>query len=221
MITSESLDKLAPALVQAQADLENPTKNKKNKFFDTNYVTLEGVIEHIRPILAENDLAITMPLYSDGELSIGFQAMLVHKSGQYIQFAPVTFNVQELKKGNLYQSAGMVISYMRRYCLESVFNIAESDSDPDGGPGPKPQNKQNKVNNSQSRANSGVKQDRINWITQIYNSNPAIAGPIIDNFLDLNNYKKDLESLKKLQPNQLKALRNKLENKMKNKGGGS
>lgn len=144
MNSSESLDKLAQALVKAQEDMPAIPMDGLNPYFKSKYATLGNVIATTRPILAKYGLAVTQMVTSDGEgLAVGVNTVLVHESGQWIESSV------KMKLGfekNAGQEAGALISYLRRYALSAILNVY-ADEDVDGNQpsqNQKPQNKQEK-----------------------------------------------------------------------------
>ena len=50
MNQSETITKLAAALVAAHAEVQNATKDAKNPFFKSNYASLNSVLDTIKPV---------------------------------------------------------------------------------------------------------------------------------------------------------------------------
>lgn len=126
---------LIQALGNAQAELENPERNEtakvktKSGSYSYDYTTLDALLEHVKPVLAEHDLTLTQTLTnSDG----GYPAIvtiLAHDSGESIS------TCLELPMGDIDgepdpQDLGAAVTYIRRYSITSLLGIAaETDGD--------------------------------------------------------------------------------------------
>lgn len=122
----ELKDKLFSALVKAQTELKNPTKNKEG--YGYSYATLDSVIEQSKPVLAKYGLCVIQTLTGDG-LKVGVKTTLIHESGQSIG-ETLWLPAPEQKGMNLVQSMGSSITYGRRYGLTAILGIsAEEDTD--------------------------------------------------------------------------------------------
>lgn len=123
MERSQSIATLAAALVAAQAELENATKNATNPHFKNRYADLAAIIEAVKPVLASHGIAvIQLPAFEEGVVSV--ETILLHKSGEWmsgIAGAPA----QKMDP----QGVGSAITYLRRYSLAAACNIAQEDDD--------------------------------------------------------------------------------------------
>ena len=129
MNKSESITKLAGALSKAQAEMPVVKMNAKNPFLKSKYADLGSVIETSRLTLAKYGLSVSQFPSSVGE-QIGVTTILMHESGEYLEES--IFIPTEDKKGlSIAQSAGLVISYLRRYGWASVLGLY-ADEDTDG-----------------------------------------------------------------------------------------
>lgn len=138
MRTSEELNELATALVTAQGELKDITKNKQG--YGYMYATLESILAVTRPILAKNGLAVVQSHGNDANL-ITVTTRIIHKSGQWLEDTGGV-DYQVLRNMNNAQSVGSAITYLRRYQISSFLNIT-SDEDIDGEPDKKQQKGQN------------------------------------------------------------------------------
>ena len=128
LISSGALDKIAPALVKAQAEMPAVPMDGTNPFFKSKYATLGSVIETVKPVLERHGLAVTQFVTSEDEgRSVGVRTMLIHESGQWMsQSATVRLGFEK----NAGQEAGALISYLRRYALSAVLGVyADEDID--------------------------------------------------------------------------------------------
>ena len=56
MTTSETIGAIAPALIKAQSQMQGIIKEGKNPAFRSKYVTLDSILDTLRPILTSNGL---------------------------------------------------------------------------------------------------------------------------------------------------------------------
>src|SRR5699024_1089747 len=98
-----------------------------NPFFKSKYVPLESVVESITSIAPKHGISFVQWASNDDTGRVGVSTMIMHTSGEYIEFDPVYMNADK----NTAQGAGALISYLKRYSLSAVFGIT-SDQDDDG-----------------------------------------------------------------------------------------
>jgi hypothetical protein len=123
------ITKLAAALVKAQGKMTNPVKNKtvicrtKEKgTYSYSYADLGSIMDHARPVLAANGLAIIQRIDTKPD-SVTLVTMLVHESGQVIESA------LPLPRGAAAQELGSYMTYARRYSICAALGIAAEDDD--------------------------------------------------------------------------------------------
>ena len=122
---SEELDKIAPAFVEAQAELESVPRTAENPFFNSKYAPLEHIVEHLRPILAKHGLAILQTFEPSDNGHVPLSTTLLHSSGQWmggVLSVPI-------KKGGDPQAVGSAITYGRRYSLSALLGVVADDDD--------------------------------------------------------------------------------------------
>lgn len=124
MNRSETITKIAAALVKAQAAMGNAVKDSKNPFFKSNYADLNAVREACLPALNANGVSVLQPTVTvDGKAFV--ETVLLHESGEFIS------SVTEVicAKQNDPQAHGSGVSYARRYGLQSMVNLGSADDD--------------------------------------------------------------------------------------------
>lgn len=126
MKTSESIIKIATAMVEVEKEIKGMTPDAKNPFFKSNYITLDGILEYARPILAKNGIWAFQNAASDGE-NVELTTRLVHSSGEYIETDVLKMKPQK----NDPQQLGSCITYAKRYQLAAILGIS-SEIDDDG-----------------------------------------------------------------------------------------
>ena len=124
---SDSIVELSKALAKFQANVKQPMKDKDNPFFRSKYVPLENVVEAITQEAPKHGLSFVQWALNDDTGRVGVATMLMHESGEFIEFDPVHMKADK----ETAQGAGALISYLKRYSLSAVFGIT-SDQDDDG-----------------------------------------------------------------------------------------
>ena len=124
MNRSESIAKLAAALVKAQSVMGNAIKDAKNPFFKSSYANLNAVREAVLPAMNANGISVLQPTVQiDGKSFV--ETVLLHESGEFIS----SLTEVVVAKANDAQQQGSGISYARRYGLQSLANIGADDDD--------------------------------------------------------------------------------------------
>lgn len=124
MFKSDSLAKIAPALVEAQRKLGSARKDSKNPFFKSSYADLNSVIDASVDTLNEANIAVLqVPVTENGKSVL--RTMLLHSSGEYV--ASDTDIVSA--KVNDPQAYGSAISYARRYGLQAIVTLKTAEDD--------------------------------------------------------------------------------------------
>ncbi len=123
MTKSDTIGKLAAALVRAQKNIGGATKGAANPFFKSKYADLGSVMEACKEALNNEGIAVTQPVGNEnGRHTV--TTMLVHESGEFMAETMVL----EVPKANM-QDLGSAISYARRYGLQSFGFIPAEDDD--------------------------------------------------------------------------------------------
>jgi hypothetical protein len=124
MNRSDSITKIASALVKAQGAMGNAVKDSKNPFFKSNYADLNAVREACLPALNANGVSVLQPtVHVDGRAYV--ETVLLHESGEFISSLTEVL----CAKQNDPQAHGSGISYARRYGLQSLVNLGSADDD--------------------------------------------------------------------------------------------
>jgi hypothetical protein len=143
--TSE-ISELVKALCKAKKDFKNITRDGKNPFLNSKYVTLDAIINATEDALSNNGLIIMhhQELIDNNKFLV---TELIHESGQ-IKSTETCMNeyitVQTNERGNAkvtpIQIFGSIITYLKRYHIGELLNVA-IDEDIDGN-GPTDRGKQ-------------------------------------------------------------------------------
>jgi hypothetical protein len=127
MNRSETITKIASALVKAQAAMGNAVKDSKNPFFKSSYADLNAVREACLPALNANGVSVLQPtVHIEGKAFV--ETVLLHESGEFISSLTEVI----CAKPNDPQAHGSGVSYARRYGLQSMVNLGSADDDGEG-----------------------------------------------------------------------------------------
>lgn len=132
MLKSDSIVKLAPALLKAQKEMGVAIKDSKNSFFKSKYADLNSIIDASQNTLNNNGIMVIQPpniLEHTGKSVI--ETILLHESGEYIS----SYTEVVCAKQNDPQALGSAISYARRYGLQSLVLLKAEDDDGNLGSG--------------------------------------------------------------------------------------
>lgn len=136
MKTSDTLDKLAPALLKAQKAIKCAIKDSINPHFKNRYADVSAVIEAVKDPLNNNGIVfLQTPSPSEGN-TISLSTRLIHESGEWIEDTATC----PLPKNDP-QGFGSALTYLRRYSLGAILGVPSEDDD---GEGARPQPAQHK-----------------------------------------------------------------------------
>lgn len=124
MIKTESISKLAAALVKAQKNMGAAIKEGKNPYFKSNYASLSNVIDAAVPALNDNGVAVLQLCHHENGKNF-VRTLLVHESGELLGADTEII----CSKANDAQAYGSAISYARRYSLQAAVTLKAEDSD--------------------------------------------------------------------------------------------
>lgn len=124
---SESIQNLSKAMAEFQKSIKQPLKDANNPFFESQYVPLENVVEAITETGSPLGISFMQFASSDETGSIEVATLVMHSTGEYIEFPPVRMKPESNKP----QAVGSAITYAKRYALSAIFGIT-SDKDDDG-----------------------------------------------------------------------------------------
>lgn len=135
LLKSESLSKLAPALLAAQKKMGAALKDSNNPFFRSKYADLNAVIDASVPVLNEHGISVlqspAVVPNVDGTTADVIQTILLHESGEYIAGSSKIVAA----KANDPQAAGSATTYARRYGLQAMVTLKAEDDDAESAMG--------------------------------------------------------------------------------------
>lgn len=124
MNTSESVAKIAPALLAAQKAITFAAKDAVNPHYKSKYADLPTVIDAVKPALNEAGIVF---IQSASPSEPGYLAMttrLMHQSGEWIEDTATL----PLPKADP-QGYGSASTYARRYGLAAICGLYQNDDD--------------------------------------------------------------------------------------------
>lgn len=133
MKTSDSIAKIAPALLAAQKAITFAAKNNVNPHFRNSYADLPSVIDAIKSALNENGIAFLQTGTPSADNCLHLTTRLLHESGEWIEDTAQC----PLPKADP-QGFGSAMTYLRRYSLSAICGLYQEDDD---GEGAKPSTK--------------------------------------------------------------------------------
>lgn len=159
MLTSETITSIMPALLYVQSKVSALPKDGSNPFAKSKYVTLQTMVDFVRPILTDGRCVLTQgarPLHTlnveyatrdapgmprvpvaQTVMAITVWSRITHAdSGEWIE-SELTLPLREVNP----QESGSIMTYGRRYTLGAILALTP-DEDTDGEPvgqAPRPQ----------------------------------------------------------------------------------
>lgn len=124
MKTSDTITKIADALVKAQAAMKPAIKDSRNPHFNSRYADLASVWDAIREPLTTNGLSVIQMVGSNELEKTTLTTRVTHVSGEWIES---TWQIPVGKQDP--QGLGSAISYARRYALASAIGVVQEDDD--------------------------------------------------------------------------------------------
>ena len=118
-------------LIQIQTELKAP-KNHKTQYY--NYRSAEDILEVVKPILKNVECVLTL---TDNIVQVGNRiyvqatARLVNSAGEVVETTAFAREEESSKNMSVAQLTGSSSSYARKYALNGLFCIDETDQDPD------------------------------------------------------------------------------------------
>lgn len=133
MSKSESIVNISKALLAAQKNMGDATKESKNPFYKSSYADLNSIREVVTPALNAEGISILQPTRVGADGVSYVETTLLHSTGEYLtsQFPIVA------AKANDPQAYGSAVSYARRYSLQSFLSVGAVDDDAEAGMGRK------------------------------------------------------------------------------------
>ena len=130
---TDSVTNLITALIAFNKDFDEVTlkKDAQNPHLKNKYVSLDNLLNTVRPILTKNNLVFTQELAGESLVTC-----IYHSSGEFKGSAMPFYPMSENRGTNLLQNIGGGITYAKRYALSALLGISV-DTDDDGNNMPK------------------------------------------------------------------------------------
>jgi ERF superfamily len=130
MNRSESIGKIAAALLNAQREMGGAVKGAANPFFRSKFADLNSIREATIPVLNKNGITVLQPTaVLDGRNYV--ETTLLHESGEFLS----SMTEVVCAKQNDPQAHGSGVSYSRRYGLQALLCVAALDDDAEAAMG--------------------------------------------------------------------------------------
>jgi hypothetical protein len=122
-------------IIAALSKMENVGANRINPAFKARYVSLDALLDAVKPVLAEHNLALIQTLETD-EGKVGVSTSLLHTSGHAFSFGRLMVKADGLTA----QQIGGAVTYIRRQSIQTACGISvDLDDDGHQASAPKPQ----------------------------------------------------------------------------------
>lgn len=125
MVTSETIGKVAAALLAAQKEMGDAKKGSSNPFYKSKYADLNSIREAVLPPLNANGISVLQLGTSNAEGKQFIRTLLLHESGEFIGSDTEVV----VAKQNDPQAYGSAQSYARRYGLQAAVCVGADDDD--------------------------------------------------------------------------------------------
>lgn len=124
-LASATIGALAGALAKAQGAMGKAQRKSDNIVYASKYADLASVIDAIGTSLSDNGLSYLQRAHSIvGHIAI--ETIVMHESGEFLSGGILSIPVPDNMD---FQDHGKAITYVRRYGLQTAFNIATVDDD--------------------------------------------------------------------------------------------
>lgn len=129
MTTSDNIGNIAKAMVAVHKALPSIAKSGNNPAFRSRYMTLDTILDTVRPVLAANETMVvqsTEDVLDDTYRAVGVrvESRIIHASGEWMA-ASVNIPITKADAHGM----GSAISYGRRYSLCALLAISADDDD--------------------------------------------------------------------------------------------
>ena len=113
-------------LINALSEMENVGANRVNPAFKARYISLDALLDAVKPVLHKHNLALIQTLLSE-ENKVGVQTRFQHTDGTSFDFGRLMVKSEGLTA----QQIGGALTYIRRQSIQTACGISV-DLDLDG-----------------------------------------------------------------------------------------
>lgn len=110
-------------LFNIQKEIGTISKNSENPFFKSKYFDINKLIETLKPLLIKEKLIILQPLSNKNDKAILKTIIIDSETRKKIEYSTVLPNNDDPQK------MGSIITYFRRYSLQSMLFLQAEDND--------------------------------------------------------------------------------------------
>lgn len=111
--------KIYTKLLSVKGELGKISKDATNPFFKSKYFDVNGLLEHVEPLLAKHGLLLLQPILTGKVVT----EIIDPESGEKVSSEIELPNLQDPQK------LGSAITYFRRYTLQSLLGLQAEDDD--------------------------------------------------------------------------------------------
>jgi hypothetical protein len=200
---SETIEKIAPALIAFQSELPAIAKDKDNPYFKSKYADLATISEAIKSPLAANKLAYTQHFEQQESQTVCVTTVLLHESGEWLaNSCKLPVNKADA------QGYGSAITYARRYGLSALLGLVSEDDEDGNAASEKPKSKTREKQEARFEAEKNnpdpapevlLKQLHI-ILTNRYGSDSDAKKSLLEDF-----FKRSIPTTKSLTKDEVKA----------------
>lgn len=138
-------------ILLAKKEIGTILKDSKNPFFKSNYLSLNGLIAAVEPVLQEQGLLLLQPLGNGGVSSI----ICDTETGEKVESFMMLPSIQDPQK------LGGAITYFRRYSLQSLLCLQAEDDDGNSSTKQVVEERKESLTDSQFEKSKGFTTDQI------------------------------------------------------------
>jgi hypothetical protein len=114
-------------LLEVQKEIESIKKDSKNPFFKSNYFDINALLEEVKPVLNKHGLIVMQPIQNN-DLGNVLETIIIDS----FDGEKITSSVS-LPDNPDPQKTGSIITYFRRYALQSMLGLQAEDDDGNKG----------------------------------------------------------------------------------------
>ena len=112
-------------LFEAKKEIGKISKDSTNPFFKSKYFDINGLLEHVEPILQKHELLLLQPI-KDGKVVTIIQDIEIENKTSSVNFVSSEITLPNIQDP---QKLGSEITYFRRYTLQSLLGLQAEDDD--------------------------------------------------------------------------------------------
>ena len=160
------MKELYKSLGKVKSEVGAISKEETNPFFKSKYFDINGLIKHIEPLLSKNGLILLQPIHEGNVCS-----QIIHiETGDKIESS---MTMQELTDP---QKMGSMITYYRRYTLQSLLGLQAEDDDGNAASKAKPKDETPVVWLTETQADKAIQDGKAKQALDYYDSTTVREG---------------------------------------------